>query len=682
MNPWSIGIADSHDACVCLLHEGRIASAIAVERLVRVKRAVVAEGVDPRRAKEIRAGVLRAITSCCKVAGITTSEVGRLCVASPDSRDESDIELNTEILGQVLPNATHVHMPHPEHHLAHAYSAFFMSGWSSAAALVVDAFGTPVKGQREEHTGLHFMDLTSKPHTVFKHYKPDDAVVPLPVTGGRWKASRDQLSGVGEIYRIVTILLGFFSQGTKFDDAGKTMGLAPYGTPLSEAPVLMKLGPDGTIDCSEAFEFLEAHNLVSVTPSGVELSVRGSSSPLSRFHKDLACQVQRELEGAVVHMARHLRRQTDAKRLVLAGGVFLNAVANRRIVRESGFDDVYVCPAATDDGTAIGAAYFAYQHASELARRRVTTRRQRCVGLGPSYSDEEVATALNGWPVTVETLRSVEDAAQDAGQRIAGGQVIGWFQGGSELGPRALGHRSILADPQDPNIKDVLNTRVKFREGFRPFAPAVLAERVSEVFEVSAGREFPFMLEVVPVREEYRARLPGITHVDGTARVQTVRAEDNPSYRTLIETYTALRGIPVVVNTSFNLKGMPIVESPLDALHCLAATELDAVVLGRHIVQLPDRGDWTPRADPNLKINAHGRLGYREMDLVVSLGGEVLDARTFALLRAMDGRRTLRELADRFEVSLVSMLRSVLGCMRKQWCGWTEVPAVRGGRRR
>ncbi|MCA9706587.1 MAG: hypothetical protein KDK70_12110 [Myxococcales bacterium] len=510
MTLWTLGLASSHDSCVCLLEDDRIAAAIAVERLVRVKRAVVTEGLGRLEDKRVRAGYLEAIRACCEVAGIQPADIDQIAVASPDCEDDAEIDFNTALLSAALPRARCVHMPHPEHHLAHAYSAFFCSGFDSAAALVADSFGTPVAGRREEHTGLHFTRADALPEVVFKHLKPDAAIVPRPTDDGHgWTLDRDQLSGMGEIYRLVTILLGFSQSGTKFDDAGKTMGLAPYGRRLSEEPVLMRPQADGTLDCSGALGFFEARNLVTRTPQGLRLSVRGPGTPLSSFHQDLAAQVQWELERAAVHLARHLRERTGATHLVLAGGVFLNAVANRRIVEEAGFEQVYAIPAATDDGTAVGAAYFAYQQARLRARRPVSTRALRHVGLGPTYGAEPIGRELMRWPVPAERLGSLEAAAEAAGERLARGQIVGWFQGGSELGPRALGHRSILADPQDPQVKDTLNARVKFREGFRPFAPAVLQERAHELFALRPGESVPFMLQIVDVREPYRAVLPG-----------------------------------------------------------------------------------------------------------------------------------------------------------------------------
>jgi carbamoyltransferase len=670
-----MGYASSHDSCVCLLRDDEIVASIAVERLVRVKRAVVTAGLERMAEKRVRAGHLQALRACCEVAGIEPGDIHYVSVASPDSADQDQLQLDTALFAAALPNAHALSMPHPEHHLAHAYSAFFTSGYESAVALVADCFGTPVDGRREEQSCFRFDSRDDAPGVVFRHLKPDAAIVPRPTDDGHaWIVDRETVSGLGEIYRLVTILLGFYQPGTKFDDAGKTMGLAPYGRRLSAEPILMRPTAHGTLDFSEAFPFFEGHNLITRANDGLRLSVRGAGSPLSRFHQDLAAQVQWELEEAALHLARHAQSTTGSSRLVLAGGVFLNAVANRRIVREAGFDEVYVVPAATDDGTAVGAAYYAYQHACREQGRPARSRRLTNVGLGKSYDADAIAQELQRWPTRSEQLSSLEQAADQAGALLGDGKIVGWFQGGSELGPRALGRRSILADPQDPAIKDTLNARVKFREGFRPFAPAVLAERASEIFEMDQHEREPFMLQIFGVREPYRERLPGVTHVDGTARVQTVTRTDDPLLHRVITEYARRRGLPVVVNTSFNLKGMPIVDSPANALACFVMTEMDHLVMGRHVVPMPDRMEWVPVSDPRTRLELRGVLGELDLQLGVTIGGRLLTHDEFVMLRMMDGVRSVRELARACGRGELPALRLVLKLMRLGWCRWDTVP--------
>lgn len=674
---WSLGFAASHDSCVCLLEDDRLAAAVAVERLVRVKRAVVSSELDRRTANKLRVGYLHAIRRCCESAGILPSDIDYFSVASPDSEDESEIRFNNAMLAAVLPKAQAIDLPHPEHHLAHAYSAFFCSGYESAVALVADSFGSPLNGLREEHTGLLFTGRGTAPETVFKHWKPDASVVPrLSHNKCDWILDRAQLSGIGEIYRLITILIGFWQRGTQFDDAGKTMGLAPYGKRLSGEPLLIRTEPGGGLDCSGAFPFLESRNLITRTREGIRLSVRGEGTPLSQFHMDLAAQVQWELQEATVHLARHLREWTGCERLVLAGGVFLNACANRMIAEKAGFGRVYVCPAATDDGTSIGAAYFAYQQAVLQRGASARSRMLHNLAVGPSYEDDQIGREVSRWHLSAKRLNSAAEAASEAGKRVAAGEIIGWFQGGSELGPRALGHRSIIADPQEPRMKHILNERVKYREGFRPFAPAVLLSAAKDLFLVDSDDLLPFMLRTVDVPKHYRNLLPGITHVDGTARLQTVSPKHQPLFFALIEAYARERGLPVVINTSFNLRGMPIVESPFDAIDCFSKTEMDSLVMGPWVVDMPNRMNWVPVADPSILVEAEGRLGKTNLALRVRIGQDTVDRDTFLLLRAMDGNKTVADLALQLHLKHQIALRRTLHLMRREWCHWAGAPTA------
>ena len=269
-----------------------------------------------------------------------------------------------------------------------------------------------------------------------------------------------------------------------------------------------------------------------------------------------------------------LRETTGARNLCIAGGVGLNCVANGRILREAGFDNVWIQPAAGDDGIAIGCAYYGHLAIQKKPRSFVMDHAY----LGIEYPARAVSEALNSWLVRLETTRtSSGDICADTARLLAEGNVFGWFQGRSEFGPRALGNRSILADPRTPAMKDKLNKRVKHRQAFRPFAPVVLAERVNEVFEGEA--ESPFMLLAQRVRPEWTHKIPAVVHVDGTARVQTVRENQNPRLYRLLREFDTITGVPVLLNTSFNVKGEPIVETPRDAVECFLATGIDYLVL-------------------------------------------------------------------------------------------------------
>ena len=298
------------------------------------------------------------------------------------------------------------------------------------------------------------------------------------------------------------------------------------------------------------------------------------TSPSMRHWEDLAWRVQDDTENVLLARARWLRETTGASNLCIAGGVALNCVANGRVAREAGFENVWIQPAAGDDGIAIGCAYYGYLEILKQRRSFVMDHSY----VGKVYPERDIEKATQKFLVRIQTtaVRS-DDICRDTAKLLAEQSVIGWFQGGSEFGPRALGNRSLLADPRKPEMKDILNSRVKHRQPFRPFAPIVLAERVREIFE--GEEDSPFMLIAKSVRPEWRDRIPAIVHVDGTARVQTVREETNPMLYRLLKEFEALTGVPVLINTSFNVKGEPIVETPRDAMICFLTTGIDNLVL-------------------------------------------------------------------------------------------------------
>jgi carbamoyltransferase len=290
--------------------------------------------------------------------------------------------------------------------------------------------------------------------------------------------------------------------------------------------------------------------------------------------EDVAWRAQHDAEEILLARARRLHEETGARNLCLAGGVALNCVANGRLVREGPFQNVWIQPAAGDDGIAIGCAY--YGHLALRGGKRTFVMRHAF--LGRTYDAFDRREALRPWYVRFTTRRRTPDSvAEAAAERLAAGKVLGWFQGRSEFGPRALGNRSILADPRTVAMKDHVNARVKRRQAFRPFAPAVLAERAHEIFE--GDEESPFMLLCKTVRPAWRERVAVIVHIDGTARVQTVRRDDNPRLYDLIRAFDARTGVPVLLNTSFNVRGEPIVEAPLDAVECFFLCGLDVLVL-------------------------------------------------------------------------------------------------------
>jgi carbamoyltransferase len=351
-----------------------------------------------------------------------------------------------------------------------------------------------------------------------------------------------------------------------WNKCGEVMGLAPYGRPNSFKP-LLTIGKDGELQVPA----WDAAFNKPWTPDGVK---SWEGSPAMQHWEDVAWRAQHDAEEVLLARARWLRETTGARNLCLAGGVALNCVANGRIVREAGFDNVWIQPAAGDNGISIGCAYYGRLALQKKPRSFVMQQ----ATLGIEYSEDAVRSVGNPLLTSRKSFSGAgQSIAQEAAKLLAEGNVFGWFQGRAEFGPRALGNRSILGDPRRPEMKETLNKRVKFRQAFRPFAPIVIYERAKDIFV--GEDESPFMLRAKQVRPEWKDRIPGIVHVDGTARVQTVRREQNPQIYNLLLEFEKLTGVPLLVNTSFNIKGEPIVETPQDAMNCFIYTGIDYLVL-------------------------------------------------------------------------------------------------------
>jgi carbamoyltransferase len=376
----------------------------------------------------------------------------------------------------------------------------------------------------------------------------------------------------------VTEYLGF----KPWSGEGKVMGLAAYGDPqryLGQFRRMIHPTEDGGFAVDMSYfryhvrfwrEWVSQKFIAEFGPPRVP------ESAMDQRFMDMAAALQAVTEEIGLHVANHLQERTGEKNLCLAGGVALNCVMNGRILRESRFTDVFVQPMANDAGTSLGAALHVYH--VKLGHPRVAPLHD--IYLGPEFASGDFEKALARHPVR---WHRSEDPAREVARLLADGKIIGWFQGRMEVGPRALGNRSILADPRRPEMKDVINARVKHREGFRPFAPSVLEEKAGEYFERSYTS--PYMILNFEVRPEKRDVIPSVTHVDGTARVQTVARAVNPLYYRLIAEFESLTGVPVLLNTSFNVRGEPIVHTPDDAIRCFLATDMDRLVLGDHIVE-------------------------------------------------------------------------------------------------
>ncbi|TXF13359.1 carbamoyltransferase family protein [Pelomicrobium methylotrophicum] len=478
-----------------------------------------------------------------------------------------------------------------EHHLSHAASAFYPSPFERAAILTMDGVGewattSLAVGQGRE---IRVLKEIHFPHSI------------------------------GLLYSAFTYYTGFKVNSGEY----KVMGLAPYGEPKYVSQIkdhLIEIKEDGSFRLNMAyFDFATGltmtnerfHRLFGGPP-------RKPESPLTQREMDLAASIQAVTEEVVLKLARSIRRETGERHLCLAGGVALNCVANGKLLRAGLFDDLWIQPAAGDAGGAVGAALAAYHLWARRPRAVNGADGMQGAYLGPAYSQQEIEERLTACGARYETLS--DEALLDACARgLAEGLALGWHQGRMEFGPRALGNRSILGDARSPTMQKVLNLKVKYRESFRPFAPAVLREDVAQWFELD--HDSPYMLLVADVRQDRRipmteeqqklfgidklnvprSSIPAVTHVDYSARIQTVHRETNPRFYALLSRFKALTGCPVIVNTSFNIRGEPIVESPEDAFRCFMGTELDLLAVGNCLLRKQDQ-------DPTLKTDYKDRF--------------------------------------------------------------------------
>ena len=450
------------------------------------------------------------------------------------------------------------------HHLAHAYSAFAVSPFEDGVVMIVDGVGSYAADVTEPYPAADKPDPLARESESYYRFSGTTLEtlkkVWLHPSRGFLSDEFFNMPGLGALYsRASTYIFGDWNK------CGELMGLAPYGRPGVARPLMDIAGNELTVP--------EWSNDLK-EPWLLDSGKTWDTSPSMRHWEDLAWRVQDDTEKVLLARARWLRETTGAKNLCVAGGVALNCVANGRIAREAGFENVWIQPAAGDDGVAIGCAYYGLHEIEKKPRTFVMTHSY----VGRSYSEADINDATGSSIFRLETkITRSNDICRDTAQMLAEGNVVGWFQGRSEFGPRALGNRSIIADPRKPEMKDILNARVKHRQPFRPFAPIVLAERAKEIFE--GEEDSPFMLIAKNVRPEWRDKIPAIVHVDGTARVQTVRAETNDRLYRLLKAFDALTGVPVLINTSFNVKGEPIVETPDDAVACFLTTGIDYLAL-------------------------------------------------------------------------------------------------------
>lgn len=501
---------------------------------------------------------------CLNYAGIDPAELDLvvLCVQGRVTDQKHDIGLDPFLKVR----STRVPVVTIPHHYGHAVSVFATSGFAESAILVVDGAGSPVSDFTAAETSIlngHPIDAWE---TISLYYGDGTEIIPLEkhvVDHGAWFVPcKTEMPGFGS-------LGGMFSAAAQqifgeVSEAGKVMGLAAYGKPEFPSEDFFEI-ERGRFCFKETVPMRFRH--VRRWPDAAE------------EYETLAASVQAALETALLYLVQHLRELCNSNNLCYAGGVALNSVANERIIRESGYENVYIIPAAEDSGAAIGAAYHGLWHLTG----RNSRRRLPHDALGRSYASADLSKAIGNR----NDIRTVEshDVIADAVDLLCDGKIIGWFDGGSELGPRALGQRSILCDPRRPDGKEILNRRVKMREAFRPFAPAVTLAEAPNWFEFGGTTpESPFMLRVCEVNAQRKDEVPAIVHADGTGRLQTLTPEANGRFYELVKRFYERTGVPMLLNTSFNRMGQPIVETPTDAIECLLNTGLDCCVFEDRIV--------------------------------------------------------------------------------------------------
>ncbi len=634
--PWILGVNASHNGAACLLHGDELVVAIQEERLNRRKRQRIF-------------GAERAlcIDYCLQAAGIRPGDLSLVVAASQhvsrfDAREDLTLNPGLQLGRNGVPELW------ISHHRAHALSAFALSGFDEAAVLVIDGQGSIYDDLEDDERAVVQGGLRAGWEATSLYHGDDATLAPLEkhMTGkDGYIVRRQGQAGMASFSSLGGIFTAVASQifGGEVD-AGKVMGLAPYGEPIYPASDFFTV-EDGVFHFNDrvARRFCDDQRWPKH----------------ERLYKDLAASAQNAIEEAVLYLARRLRSSSPSSRLCYAGGVALNSVANERIWRESGFQDAFVVPAAEDSGCALGAAYHGL---FQLTGQSPKTRLRRD-SLGRTYVAADIARAVSETPAVQVTHLAPSEVVPTTARLLAEGKIVGWFQGGSELGPRALGQRTILCDPRRSDAKDTLNLRVKHREAFRPFAPVILREAAHEWMDVGPSADSPFMLRVCPFREGVLDKVPGVVHVDGTGRLQTVTQEDNGIFYDLVRAFGEATGVPILVGTSFNVMGEPIVETPEDALWCLLYTGVDVCVLGDVIVEkAPDfKGilQLVPRVtarvvELGIAVHAEGiQLGIADdtactatVDTPWGPSKQPIRPALLGLLSRIDGRLTGWELLD------------------------------------
>jgi carbamoyltransferase len=653
-----MGFNMSHDSSACLVEDGEIKAALALERTTRVKRGTVP-------VHEYAAAMADLTEELLTNLGLNSPDIDLWIATSTESRDAADEACLSRALGLVAPRERCVHLPHPGHHLAHASAAFHSSGFDEAAALVIDAYGSLIGATRERESGFHLRH-GQIPQCVLRTTRKSERAAGYRRDGEIWLPAK--LSGVGEMYRVITLALGFHEAGTIYDDAGKTMGLASYGSRLTGDNLFVELLPGGELSFDRLPEALVELGVAVRDGDELRLVPRRPREAATKFHYDLAAQVQAEFEDACLHLTREILARTGSTSLVAAGGCMLNSSLNTRLLREAGIDRLFVFPAATDDGNSAGAALYAYHYLS--GRQAAPSPALEHVFLGPSRTaGRDLMPLADRWGLRARRHASSAQITVAAAQSVARGEIVGWFQNRAEFGPRSLGARSILCHPGIPGMKDRLNARVKFREAFRPFAASVLAEQAHKWFDMPTEQS-PFMLLVCPVLPNRIEQVSEITHVDGTCRLQTVGEATPGPFRAVLEAFEQETGLPLLLNTSFNLRGMPIVERPAEALDCLYGSRLDRLFMGDLEIEPPDLNELCPR---RIETETGWSASRQTTDVSAAIRSGLPDP-SLRILDMADGATPMHAVAKALGTDVDKAVDLALDMRRLRLLRWVGVP--------
>ena len=576
-----------HDSAACLIEDGRIVAAAQEERFTRKKH----DAGFPTHATRY----------CLDAAGIDAAQLDHVVFYDKpllkfERLLETWIAMAPRGFGMFLKGLPawlkhKIHTPRAldrgldgkytgrylflEHHESHAASAFFPSPFEDAAILTLDGVGEWATGSIGVGRGnkIELLETLRFPHSL------------------------------GLLYSAFTYFCGFRVNSGEY----KLMGLAPYGEPRYVDRIrehLISVADDGSLRVDPRyFGYLSGSRMTNRRFAALfEGPERAPETPLTKREMDIAASIQVVTEDVMLASARHAHERSGSKNLVLAGGVALNCVGNGRIVRDGPFENVWIQPAAGDAGGALGAALFVWHQLLGNARTPLTPDAQSGSFLGPEFDEADCRAALDDAEAVYEFFEDESELADTIAELLAGERVIGHFHGRMEFGPRALGNRSILGDARSARMQRQMNLKIKFRESFRPFAPSVLAQHASDWFALGAGTESPYMLVVAPVHpqrrlaadqglqgldrlKQARSEIPAVTHVDDSARIQTVDAQRHPRFHAILEAFHRRTGCPVLVNTSFNVRGEPIVCTPQDAWRCFMATDMDVLVVGNFLLR-------------------------------------------------------------------------------------------------